>query len=34
MLADENIEAVKRVTVKMMGMKKLEISGLREAFSG
>jgi predicted 3-demethylubiquinone-9 3-methyltransferase (glyoxalase superfamily) len=34
MLGDENIEAVKRVTVTMMGMKKLEISGLREAFSG
>lgn len=34
MMKDKDVEKVKRVTVAMMGMKKMDIEGLRKAFEG
>jgi predicted 3-demethylubiquinone-9 3-methyltransferase (glyoxalase superfamily) len=34
MMSDDDVEKVKRVTAAMMGMKKLDIGKLREAFDG
>jgi len=34
MLSDPDVEKVKRVTVAMMAMKKLDIAGLQKAYDG